>query len=97
MGFKNIYLLGCDHDWILHLNTSTHFYEETEHALVREGYDEWAGSDLELTFECYLRLWQQYKTLGQIARGKSINICNATAGGLLDVFPRVGYESLFAE
>ncbi len=95
MGFKNIYLLGCDHDWILHFNTSAHFYEESQHALVREGYDEWAGSDLELTFECYVRLWQQYKALWQIARGKSINIFNATAGGLLDVFPRVGYESLF--
>jgi len=95
MGFKNIYLLGCDHDWILHLNTSAHFYEESQHALVREGYDEWAGSDLELTFECYVLLWQQYKALWQIARRKSINIFNATAGGLLDVFPRVGYESLF--
>jgi hypothetical protein len=97
MGFKNIYLLGCDHDWILHLNTSAHFYEESQHALVREGYDEWAVSDLELTFECYVRLWQQYKALWQIARGKSIHIFNATAGGLLDVFPRVRYESLFEE
>ena len=24
MGFSEIVLLGCDHDWILHLDTSTH-------------------------------------------------------------------------
>jgi hypothetical protein len=35
MGFKNIYLLGCDHDWILHLDTSRHFYEENQHVFVR--------------------------------------------------------------
>ena len=97
MGFKNIYLLGCDHDWMLHLDTSQHFYEENQHAFVRAGYDEWAGVDLELQCQSYVRLWQRYKELGQIARGKSINIFNATAGGLLDVFPRVGYESLFEE
>ena len=97
MGFKNIYLLGCDHDWMLHLDTSQHFYEENQHAFVRAGYDEWAGVDLELQCQSYVRLWQRYKELGQIARGKSINIFNATAGGLLDVFPRIRYESLFKE
>lgn len=97
MGFKNIYLLGCDHDWLLHLDTSKHFYEENQHALVRAGYDEWAGADIELQCQCYIRLWQQYKELGRIARGKSICIYNATAGGILDVFPRVPYESLFEE
>lgn len=97
MGFKNIYLLGCDHDWMLHLDTSQHFYEENQHALVRAGYDEWAGVDLELQCQSYVLLWQQYKELGRIARGKSIYIFNATAGGLLDVFPRVRYESLFEE
>jgi hypothetical protein len=97
MGFENIYLLGCDHDWMLHLDTSQHFYEENQHAFVRAGYDEWAGVDLELQCQSYVRLWQRYKELGQIARGKSINIFNATAGGLLDVFPRMRYESLFKE
>jgi len=97
MGFENIYLLGCDHDWMLHLDTSQHFYEENQHAFVRAGYDEWAGVDLELQCQSYVRLWQRYKELGQIARGKSINIFNATAGGLLDVFPRIRYESLFKE
>jgi hypothetical protein len=97
MGFKNIYLLGCDHDWLLHLGTSQHFYEENQHALVRAGYDEWAGVDLGVQCQKYVRLWQQYRALWQIARRKSINIFNATEGGLLDVFPRKSYESLFAE
>jgi hypothetical protein len=97
MGFKNIYLLGCDHDWLLHLGTSQHFYEENQHALVRAGYDEWDGVDLGVQCQKYVRLWQQYRALWQIARRKSINIFNATEGGLLDVFPRKSYKSLFAE
>lgn len=97
MGFRQIYLLGCDHDWILHLNTSTHFYEESQHALVRAGYNEWGEADLDSECRSYVSLWQQYKALQQAAHAKSIHIFNATAGGLLDVFPRVLYESLFVE
>jgi hypothetical protein len=96
MGFQRIYLLGCDHDWILHLNTSMHFYEENRHTLVQSGYNEWFGEDLESYCRDYINLWQQYKVFYRVARAKSIHIFNATAGGLLDVFPRVRYESLFA-
>ena len=94
-GFRQIYLLGCDHDWILHLNESSHFYKENQHALSRKGYNEWFGADLESYCQDYIRLWQQYKALQRITNDQSIQIYNATAGGLLDVFPRVNYESLF--
>ena len=95
MGFGEVYLLGCDHDWILHLNASSHFYDEDQHTLNRHGYNEWLGADLEYYCQCYIRLWQQYKALRQIADGQSVRIYNATDGGLLDVFPRVKFESLF--
>ncbi len=95
MGFKKIYLLGCDHDWILHLNTSGHFYDEREHALNRKGYSEWFTTDFESHCHDYVRLWQQYKALKCIASTKSISIYNATNGGLLDVFPRISYLTLF--
>ena len=99
MGFRHIYLLGCDHDWILHLHTSTHFYEESQHALVRQGYNEWSDAPragyLERQCQHLISLWQQYKVIQSIAQAKSIRIFNATEGGLLDVFPRIRYESLF--
>jgi tetratricopeptide (TPR) repeat protein len=101
MGFSEIYLLGCDHDWILHVGESRHFYQEEAHALVRAGLNEWADVPEEgyLEGQCQhlINLWQQYKALKRIARGRGIQIINATQGGLLDVFPRVTLESLFNE
>lgn len=95
MGFEKIYLLGCDHDWILHLGESSHFYDEDQHALNRNGYDEWFGPDLSYYCKSYVRLWKQYKSILSVARSRNISIYNATSGGLLDVFPRVNFDSLF--
>ena len=94
MGFQQIYLLGCDHDWILHLNVSSHFYEEDQHALNRVGYSEWDGHDLGLECDSLARLWRQYKAVQQLAAASGSEVFNATAGGLLEVFPRVRYEDV---
>ncbi|HEV7298782.1 MAG TPA: N-acetylneuraminate synthase family protein [Tepidisphaeraceae bacterium] len=95
MGFSEIHLLGCDHDWILHLNQSTHFYDEKEHALNRGGYNEWFNGGIDEYFKDYQVLWRQYRMVKQLADERGVRILNATAGGLLDVFPRVKFESLF--
>jgi N-acetylneuraminate synthase len=97
MGFTEIYLLGCDHDWILHLNASTHFYDESQHALNRGGYNEWFAPGLDTYFRDYLSLWKQYKVLRDIADRRGVRIINATKGGLLDVFPRANFESLLVQ
>ena len=34
LGFSRIYLVGCDHDWILHVGASRHFYKEEEHVFT---------------------------------------------------------------
>ena len=94
MGFKEIYLLGCDHDWILHYGTSAHFYPEAEHVMAsRPGYNEWSGTDVESECRNYVLLCQQYKALRSIAQSKSIDIMNSTPGGMLDVFPRIPLET----
>jgi len=97
LGFKRIYLLGCDHDWILHIGQSAHCYDEKEHALVMSGYNEWGNTDLESEFVTGASLWHQYKAIRRIANNDCVEIFNATSGGLLDVFPRVKYESLFGQ
>jgi hypothetical protein len=94
MGFGHIYLLGCDHDWILHINESRHFYTEDQHALNRNAYNEWYGTDFESQCQDYIRLWQQYKAIQRVATSSTVHIANATAGGLLDVFPRVDLGAL---
>ena len=95
MGFSEVVLLGCDHDWILHVDASSHFYAEDKHALNRNGYGEWHD---ERGFDgycgSYVRLWEQYRALRAVAGARGVRIVNATAGGLLDVFPRALLESL---
>jgi N-acetylneuraminate synthase len=96
MGFEEIALLGCDHDWILHLNESRHFYKEDQHALNRTGYSEWFGASFDDYCRDYLSLWAQYRALQKVADSRGIRILNATRGGLLDLFPREPLEKLAA-
>jgi N-acetylneuraminate synthase len=96
MGFSDIVLLGCDHDWILHLNESRHFYSEDQHALNRSGYSEWFSSSLDDYCRDYISLWGQYRAVHKIASAKDVRIVNATRGGLLDVFPRESLERVAA-
>jgi 8-oxo-dGTP pyrophosphatase MutT (NUDIX family) len=91
MQFSEIYLLGCDHDWLLHMYESHHFYDESKHVFNRHmGINcEWQKTDLEKECRSYIELWQQYKVLRQLANQTGTLIYNATDGGMLDVFPRV--------
>jgi len=99
MGFNQVYLLGCDHDTITHLNISKHFDEEKELTLVRKGYDENYQPDLEACCRGYIQLWQQYKAICAIL-AKTDNrteIFNATPESYLNVFSRVRFDSLFLD
>lgn len=97
MGFKEIYLLGCDHDWILHMHKSTHFYEEKQHALMRAGLNEWADDSMKRQCQHLIDLWTQYEALHQTAKRLGIEIFNATEGGILDVFQQVRLEATLAQ
>jgi hypothetical protein len=91
LGAKEIDLLGVDHDWILHIGKTKHFYDEKQNAASQTGYNEWVG-DLEHEFLSYLNLWRIYKMIRTYAAVKKIPIINLTPGGLLDIFPRKTLE-----
>jgi hypothetical protein len=91
LGYERIYLLGFDHDWFNALHV--HFYDhEKEHALRPQNIP-WA--DAEFQMRRHADVFQKYKYLYGIKR----NIFNANANPdhYLDVFPKVEYDSLFAE
>lgn len=94
MGFKEIYLVGCDHDWILHINESKHFYEEKSHALNRHGYNEWSDEDFSSHCLSYVTLWDAYKNVVRLSKKQPTHIFNATPESLLDIFPRVSLEKI---
>jgi hypothetical protein len=89
MGFRTIYLLGCDHDWLATTTTYTHFYEKDPYWSYDATVDPY-----EINMENQLRLWRSYRHIREFALKRGTRIYNATRGGFLDVFPRVEYESL---
>lgn len=96
MGFKEIYLLGLDHDWLLRSKEKlpTHFYQPQESLLERNGLSDWDNLDYEIEFWTYWNLWRQYKMIKKYAESLDICIRNSTTGGLLDVFPRIELGSI---
>lgn len=93
LGFKEIYLLGVDHDYINELGRKNHhFYNEDI------SYDD--GKHLESFttekwFEEYYIRWKQYRLMKQFLTSKGVKIFNASKKSLLDVFEKTDYGSLF--
>lgn len=94
MGCSPIYLMGLDHDWLAHRGEKNFYFFKglslNNHPEVRGqlgSYDE--------DMEGLIRVWKDYRKLKTLADSRNIRIVNATAGGFLDVFDRMPYESLF--
>jgi hypothetical protein len=95
MGFRQIYLLGTDHDSFL-TGEYKYFYEPT--VLRDKDFSvDAAGRVVTSRFEDFhglARLWRQYRALRQIGEANGVAIFNATAGGALDEFERVPLGSI---
>lgn len=97
MEFSEVYLIGTEHDHIV-TGKYSHFYK------TKGSYSQFDKSVNEedkciTPFQENLivinRLWNQYKAIKRIAEKKGMKIYNATKGGILDIFERVEYSSLF--
>lgn len=93
MGFKNIYLLGVDHDWFVK-KEYRYFFEPG----LLAGMDLGVRPDgkLETTLWDELpavsKVWSQYRSVKLMAREAGATIYNATYGGMLDEFERIQIE-----
>jgi len=94
LGTKEMVLLGCDHDWLLHLGETRHFYNEKQSVLTQKGYNEWFEEDLEVQFSSHVHLWQVYKQIRAYCSKRNIPIYNCTPTSLLDVFPKKKLEEV---
>ena len=89
LGFKEIYLLGCDHSWLLHHGISQHFYKEEQHSFTRNNYSEWSEvKDIGYEFKTHAKLWDVYRKIRSEAAKINCNIFNATPKSMLDIFPK---------
>lgn len=98
MGFKEIYLLGTEHDFLT-TKKYAYFYDRKQSVTGDTDITTDVDSNLVMKFSDALAdayaLWGNYKAVKRIAEQNDIKIYNATVGGVLDVFPRVDYNDLF--
>ncbi|NTU42812.1 MAG: hypothetical protein HGA78_07120 [Nitrospirales bacterium] len=97
LGCNPIYFIGVDHDYV------TMTKEEYEHVVVQHFYADPTQNKCSdhLSWEQWERAMQrtfyEYEQLRDYASAHGIDVCNATPGGNFNTFPRVEYESLFAQ
>ncbi len=89
IGCSPIYLIGLDHDWLTRIEVAQHFYGTSPRA---SGF---YVHSYKTRLEKIIKTWKIYESLQYIADKQGVTIYNATAGGFLDVFPRVVFEDLF--
>ncbi|MFF0920244.1 hypothetical protein ACFYE8_11110 [Rhizobium leguminosarum] len=98
LGFKEIILLGVDHD---HFLSSS--YQYAFDLKIQKGMDVTANADGTLRtnrhddFQTLARLWRQYRAIANIAKANGIRIVNSTPGGALDEFDRRPFQAWFEE
>lgn len=96
IGFAEIVLLGCDHDYLSDFNrvTDHHFYAE------EKGFSDVGNLerfDSEHWFYEYHCRWRDFRLMRQGLEAAGRRVVNATDGGYLDVFPRASLGELLSE
>jgi len=99
MGFKEIYLIGIDHEYSTMLKNSgevvsskkqqDHVVSEYHNESLMEGYKSRGLFALHIDV-----VTEAYKTARDYAESHGIKIYNATRGGKLEIFERVDFDSL---
>ncbi|MDV4179934.1 hypothetical protein R1521_15640 [Rhizobium brockwellii] len=98
LGFKEIILLGVDHDRFL-----SSPYQYAFDLKVQKGKDITVNADgtprrnRHDDFQQAARLWRQYRAISNIARANDIRVVNSTPGGALDEFERRPFQAWFEE
>ena len=92
MGFEDIYLLGMDHNYFLYENESD--MRMYSHAIHQ-------NNELKRTFgndfyvNEFLRQYNIFSKYKSFSTYSNSNIYNASEGGILHIFPKVKFKSLF--
>jgi hypothetical protein len=89
LGFREIYLIGFDCNWLESPSASYHFYQTHEHFPEFDSLDKDTREfDYEDKLRTGLREFESHRLLSEKAKLVGARIVNATKGGLLDVYER---------
>jgi hypothetical protein len=96
LGFREIYLIGFDCNWLAGTSTSYHFYQTHEYfpEFDSVGKDT-RGFSYEDEVRSVLREFESHRLLREKAEQLGVRIVNATTGGLLDVYERRDFAECF--
>lgn len=93
MGFKEIYLLGIDHNYSISLNEKgVPVYNDT-----KDYFEGAKASNKGMNLPRVVESTVAYMTAQKVAEKSDFKVYNATRGGKLEAFPRVEFDSLFKE
>jgi hypothetical protein len=85
LGFKKIYLLGLDHDWLVTRGHSPHFYEEQD-GIDKTDFSKFSYLEM---IEKTKNLFEMYYKLRENSERSSAKIWNLSKPSYLDVFLRL--------
>lgn len=104
MGFKEIYILGCECTTILNvINARTSQYITETHAYdIDEKEKERARSmyfslPMQEYYKSELGVLTEYHLLGKYCKRRGVKLINCTPGGLLEEFERADYERVVCD
>ncbi|MCD7954224.1 MAG: hypothetical protein LUG93_00395 [Lachnospiraceae bacterium] len=104
MGFKEIYLLGCDCTGFINIASSK--MKQAENSVYAYNISSNEKERLERMFNkrrirdelnAYVGLFDEYEVLGQYCKKNGVLLCDATDGGLIDCLPKVDLENVLFE
>jgi len=91
MGFSQIILLGCDHDWFVNRGEEKLFFEGAP-----MGTKKFDSSKLPVMPNMWFAwvLWRGHFALREMSEKHGVEIINATGGGVLDAYKLGNYEEI---
>ena len=97
MGFSEIYLLGCDHNYALKADKDGSIHQNTSvSATYFNGADE-DKSKAAKSVQCVDFMTESYLVCKKSAEEAQVKIYNATRGGKLEIFERVDFDELMSK
>jgi len=97
MGYKNIYLIGFDHDWLATRGHSQHFYDPKDKPSSDVPPSDLSVFSYSQMIEISGRLFHYYSLIHEAAHALDARIFNATPNSFLDVFPFKAYVECHSE
>ena len=96
MGYKKIYLLGCDHNQLKNFNSQIdNFYKEKQDVRLTKRSklnQNWRKLDEELSAS--LLAYNQYKEINRIAKYKNVEIINLSKESWIDLFKKESLKKI---